>query len=615
MGIYETYIPVNRAAELLGLVPDAIRLKGTANTVSDRHRLRREDRRNRRPVCLPSVGLGLLVLIAFCLLSGVRGLRDEEAAFAGPTGPSAKSDLVPKQTPAKAIRGKVIDDNGNPVVGAELWMPMFLPERRILATNSDEKGEFSLNVPLRWITRVPPQPPAVIIWAYAEGHRLGTGPEPFGMNVARDVPEVVIRLGSATDTEFVILDPEGRPRINATVEPYHVQGGIGTFAVPQELVPRIRAITDAEGRVKFPAIPRDRLNDVRITTDDLGVQEQPFSRNPLAASEQRTIRLRATGKIEGRVIADQPEMARGVRLIFKTDEFSFRKAPPTPEEAAASAPELLTKGVAEVVSDEQGRFAVPAIASGSLRIEGPVDDELPYGLKLPRAMGSVKVKAGETTTLEIPLAPTITARGSIVAADTGEPVRGATVAISSMEPGGKRVQAVSDIQGRFTVRVLPGRHMLFVGGKPGKYSQNYCQLGSPFDSAYEVPEHVKEFDWPPIELAPTKSITGRVIDQKDQPVVDGMISIVEGRAHYGVTSIDANGGFTMRKVPTMIDVGKATYEVSVPATKRVPNRPTMCVPVESEVIQVDPVVIRAQLDKQKLRLPPFPGNEGVSVKK
>jgi hypothetical protein len=265
------------------------------------------------------------------------------------------------------------------------------------------------------------------------------------------------------------------------------------------------------------------------------------------------------------VIADQPEIARGVRLILTTDEISG-KAPPWP-----------TEGFADVKSDEQGRFSVPAIAAGILRIDIYVDESQPLRPRLPEF---VRLRAEETTTIEIPMVPTVVVRGSIRAKDTGQPIPGALVHIY-YGVGRQGADPVSDAQGTYTARVLPGRVGLQVIYMPEKY----VQLDEIGDRPYEVPDYVKQFDLPPLEVVPAKSIAGRVIDQRGQPVANVLISVVEGNRRYGHGKSDRDGQFDVARVPITLD----------PATVRYEWRPETgsTMPSECEVVKTDPLTLRA----------------------
>ena len=118
---------------------------------------------------------------------------------------------------------------------------------------------------------------------------------------------MTIRLGSETDTSLVVLDPQGRPCSGALVEPRYVRTATVIDVPPDEWASRVGARTDAEGRVKLPAIAREVLDEVPnhhqgLWDSDAGM---PMSAGPPTVGP--TIRLRPAGRIEGRVIADRPE--------------------------------------------------------------------------------------------------------------------------------------------------------------------------------------------------------------------------------------------------------------------------------------------------------------------
>ena len=114
----------------------------------------------------------------------------------------------------------------------------------------------------------------------------------------------------------------------------------------------------------------------------------------------------------GGVVGGPPELVRGIRLVF-TSENNVRPRP-------FPLKKWPIEGYADVKTDKQGRFGVPAIAVGEAWIEHyNVDEKQPLLLKLPE---SVSVQADRTTSLEIPLVPSVIVRGSVRVKDTGKPV-------------------------------------------------------------------------------------------------------------------------------------------------------------------------------------------------
>ncbi|HUT89941.1 MAG TPA: carboxypeptidase-like regulatory domain-containing protein [Thermoguttaceae bacterium] len=480
--------------------------------------------------------------------------------------------------PTIAIGGKVTDGMGKPVSGAEIWLRLFTRERHVLHAKSEAQGRFVLEVPSAWVAELPPWDRANTLWAYASGDQWPTGgyqPGPH-LGTAKVAPsggasDVVVRLGPTFENRFTVLDPEGRPCEGALVEPYYIRTSLGYEPVPEWLLARIGVRTDAEGRVKLPAVPPDLLYQVRVTTPDFGIQLQRTDGSEPRAVVGRTIRLRPVGKIEGRVLADQPEMARGVRLVFTSEQV-------VNEPAARSTEAWLTEGFADVESDEQGRFVVPAMATGTVRIDAYVDDELPLR---PRVPPSVEVLPNHTTTLDVPMAPTVVVRGSVRATDTGEPIPGVRVHVY-YGVGRQGADPVSDAQGRYTAPVLPGPIRLQVIYMPEEYVQSRG-VGFPFPS-YEVPADAKVFELPPLEAVPAKSITGRVIDESDQPVANVRISILVGNRYFGHGKSDRNGRFNLTGVPTTIDPAKVKYQWNPEVGSTMPS--------ECEVVKANPLVLR-----------------------
>jgi hypothetical protein len=275
------------------------------------------------------------------------------------------------------------------------------------------------------------------------------------------------------------------------------------------------------------------------------------------------------------VIADDPAIVRGIRLYFTTMDIRGR-VPRASKEVRGSTPLWRTEGCADVETDEQGRFAVPAIATGDLRIEYRVDEEQPLQPKLPGA----RVQTDKTTTIEIPMVPTVVVRGSIRAKDTGQPISGATMHIY-YGVGGQGARAFSDAEGKFTARVLPGPIGLQVIHMP----QEYVQLGEVGNRTIDVPQDAKEFELPPLEVVPAKSMTGRLIDGHDQPVAGARILLMEAGRTYGFGKSDDKGEFNLTGVPTTMNPTGANYKWWPEASSTGPS--------ECEIVTTDPLVLRA----------------------
>ena len=535
----------------------------------------------KRRVVVPAAVAAIAVL---ALVAGLRfALADtpQGAEKTLSTAQATEYDAVPKPEPVaeasakeqatlasagaedvggKTIRGRVLDEEGKPVGGAEVWLSVYCKppasKARVQPAKSDAEGWFALEIPATWVAQMSPGSPTSL-WAHADGHQLGVEPGE-GFSFKSNATDLAVRLKRATDTSFIVLDPQGQPVAGALVQPYYV-----TYEpTPEEVLRRIEARTDAEGTAKLPAIGQETQKVFRVITKEFGIQDLRYTdpEHPLPA--KNVIQLRPAGRVEGRVIADEPQWAKGVRITFNTEMFD-RPTPP-----------WLNEGFADVESDEQCLFVVPAIAVGRIFFRHVlVDENLPVRPKLPE-LTAVRAKrrdftdvpgiqreynnvqAGETTVLRFPMMPLVPVLGNVSVKDSGAPIPGMKIHIS-YGGGWQGADAITDAQGRFTARVLPGSVQL----QAMNLEEKYVQLGDISIRPYEVPEQTEEFELPSLEVVRAKSIAGRVIDERDRPIANADICIDEGNRRYGFGKSDAKGQFKMTGVPEMTDMVKAKYEV------------------------------------------------------
>jgi beta-lactamase regulating signal transducer with metallopeptidase domain len=500
--------------------------------------------------------------------------------------PQAQNSVAAKPdgdaAPAKIVHGKVVDENEKPIAGADVWMmPVWDPVRKRPATHatSDTQGRFTVPVPpLADYDRQQLWPYAFgTLWVYAEGHQLSTGysgDQIFG----RDKSDVMFRLKPATETAFVVLAPDGKPLEGAIVEPNYVSTG----EPPDEVLSRIAVRTNAEGRAVITALTREALVTIRIVTVDFGIQMQHLHGIGSISSDQ-AIRLRQGGRIEGRVTAEKPEMARGVRITLVTG---------TPRSYQPGGGPSMTNGSADVVSDAEGEFLVPVMAAGGLGIDAHVDAGLPVLPRIPDyTKHAIEVHPGETTSLRIPLETAVAVRGSVRAKDTGKPIPDGIVQIHYGADMIQETLAKNDAQGNFTASVLPGQIRVEVLCRPDKY----IQFGA--WPEYEIPASVKKFEVGPVELVPTKNISGRLVDKHDQPVANRTLWVAANGRSYGYATTDAKGDFSLTGVPSPIDPGQAKYET-------VPTGETTVEPIQAKIAQTSPLVLRVEQSAPAWTPPP-----------
>src|SRR6185312_10182703 len=57
-----------------------------------------------------------------------------------------------ERTEPKTVRGQVVDENGAPVEGAQLWLSLSYRPRYVAQTKSDKMGHFELKFPSAWVS-------------------------------------------------------------------------------------------------------------------------------------------------------------------------------------------------------------------------------------------------------------------------------------------------------------------------------------------------------------------------------------------------------------------------------------------------------------------------------
>ncbi|MBN1854457.1 MAG: hypothetical protein JW829_17125, partial [Pirellulales bacterium] len=170
----------------------------------------------------------------------------------------------------------------------------------------------------------------------------------------------------------------------------------------------------ADGRVSLPGLPRQGLSSVQVTSEMYGTWIQMFALDK-PIPPVTTIRLPAAGRVEGRLIADDPKLIRGVRMHLSTYGSPFQNLtlPSVPGSGNASAPStsLPSFGVAEAVSDNEGHFVVPAIPEGKLKVRVQIDKHLPHRAQVIGAE-ELTVFNPNITQMEIHIRPTASKEGT-----------------------------------------------------------------------------------------------------------------------------------------------------------------------------------------------------------
>ncbi|QEG39287.1 M56 family metallopeptidase [Roseimaritima ulvae] len=504
---------------------------------------------------------GLLLLCGALLLGSLKlnaAGADEVRQAAAKTAPAGQTAEQDQQV--KVVRGRVVDEAGQPIAGAQLWLPLQYQPRRCVQTSSDAAGEFELKCPVAWI-RSRSTGSMWTVWVHCPGYSIQS--QSVFDTIRGDGDDegdekYTIRLPAESTTRFQVLTPTGQPLANVLVQPQNYQTTVGYDAVPEEMLSVVSARTDQDGVATLPAIQSEPLFLVQLQSERYG--RQTFRVDGNTDVPDRKLRLRETASIQGRLVGENPEWLRGVRLTLVTDN---RDAGVDPQ------------GLAEVVTDDAGRFEVPVIAKGGpLHIYVKLDPSLPVR---PRLQEDLYLAAGETLQMEIPLVAAPVVRGKVLAKSTGEPIAGAEI---SLGYGGFRQSdvVVTDKRGEYQGRVLSGPVRAHIIVLPG----DFVQTGTPWNKPYQVPADEQEFELPTIEVVGTRRLAGQLVGGQDLPLANRSVMAVEGNRVYDSSTSDAAGHFTL-KVPDGVD---PQIKVSVKDRGLLPTT----------VVQQDPLIVRYTAD-------------------
>jgi beta-lactamase regulating signal transducer with metallopeptidase domain/Leucine-rich repeat (LRR) protein len=503
--------------------------------------------------------------------------RPGDAKHADKSVPAEKNKSSEKP---KTVRGKVLDDAGNPIAGADVWLPIeqqgVVEKRPVSHAKTDREGRFSFEIPGSWFDGVPVYRNDAVVWAYAPGRSINTA-SAYKILFKDDKNELEIKLGPESDLSFIVHSPDGKPLAGAAVSPYYFETQPGFIVVRDELLPLVSTKTDANGSASLPAIPRSKLMNVKIDSPEFGAQTVRL--NP-AETGAKSIQLRSAGRIEGQFIAAEPSHVSHVRIYLTTHD--------------DSQPSDMYKGqdgVAHVTTDDQGRFVVPRMATGVVHFEMAVDEKMPVCPELPRA---ARVSADKTATLNIPMAPTVAVHGRVNVKGTGQPVPNAEIHLY-YGVGRQGADPITGANGEYSARVLPGDVRQQVIYMPPEF----VAVNVDMNKVIQVPADATNFELPLIEAERAKTISGQLTADDALKFTDFRVCVIDGKKYYGYGDSDEKGFFSIGQIPEPVDPDKVKYGL---IRKKGSNQPELI----GEVAQTDPLVVRVKKAEEPAAAPKQP---------
>lgn len=433
--------------------------------------------------------------------------------------------------PRPVVRGRVVDDKGQPVENAEVWARDTVdPEAS--STTTDEDGAFELEADAKG-------PLTVVAWSQEKGRGSAKG---------HTGGEIEVRLEPGAVIELEVDDPDGRPVVES-VRLLEVDTGRSFWGETAEPFGRFSGLEPGKWQVSV-----SRNERLPLTKDV-----------ELARGQVLRLRLKldAGAGVDGRVLDARGAAVEGARVLFAggvaatTDEagkFSLSGVTPGPVEVTAfdrdsgrSASVETTAPARDVVirfeatfrvtgrvTDEAGR-PLPSFMVGSFDLSSPdghFDEQVEAGSLRIQADGFKPQRfevTGDTALGTVRLVPMGKVQGEVLS--QGRPVPGAVVHLEEQYG-----ETVTDAAGRFTLPLeddldWPLHVLAFRGGLSGRAE---AQEGRPVR----------------VELGAGTHVVGHVVDHTGRGVESEVtFTMSEVPQHQQVVASDASGRFEVDLLP------------------------------------------------------------------
>lgn len=464
-------------------------------------------------VCLPGLRSGQATPVSNAAARSKAVVTQRAAQSSEPAGGDTKSPS------SQILTGRVLDPQGRPVQGAELWlsnMPSYEKHRVIASGTSAADGSFRLEVPARFTRNAATH--GYVLWAYGEGLVWSTKSMSFGL----PVEQIEVKLGPQGEASYRILKPDGTPLAGAKVIVGDVKPGWNK--PPEELRRRFTATTGPDGKAVIPGLPRESIGSLDIESKPYGNQHVAWYNDAVPAED---ITLRPVGHLTGRVTTGEAKHLERLKIKLIT----------APITQSADLP--YWNAVAEIRPDADGRFEAPVLAEGKLLVQVEEPDDFAYRAVAPTGL---IVNEGVTTDVTIPLEQAVLVTAQFRDDKSGEPVPGV---VASVSRGGAEIARTTDAKGTISLFLLPGTVTLRI-----LTPEPYLWLPGEFRD-FSVPAHVAQHELPTVELTRGVTVEGSVLDAGGKPV--GSVWLVANwpAGPYGghvTTSSDTNGRFRLARL-------------------------------------------------------------------
>lgn len=470
----------------------------------------------------------------------------------------AKSAVIIQRK--NTISGRIVDQQKLGIGGAEVVLVAYSDFQkrdrgRVIASGvADALGNYSLKIPAEEMKKRE----FGAVWAKADGYVAARSNWSTVISALAKRKQSKLSLAATTGTWVHVLDSKGTPLAGTRVIPRSigVPRGVG-YPMPKEWEDESTGTTGADGKTHLPNVVPGALKElVLVPPGDMGRMRynQNFFLNvrPSEKVPHFSLRLPETGSVKGQLIVTEG-FALPRELPFKLE--SVPRRPPG------------FQHIVDVPVAADGKFFVEKMAVGSIFVPAFLPEDQPLRADVS---ARIEVKANQETQLTIPIAPGVKVHGRIQKSDTKENVKaykmtliyGQTISNRGAGFSWLKFDLVTDSEGRFQCIVPPG----LINLRFNHYADGYMAVTSwlprekrgGLGMKFEIPDQ-ESFDLGTIDLVKNVPIAGRVVDLKNQPLVNWTV--------YGYPKIpNFTQSETMNSMAGVFTINDGAFKGSYPET-------------------------------------------------